>query len=74
MLEVPAEGNDPTTNYSSKLNELNAHAPIIANVAADGTITSTSVYLQDRETVWVMIEEVTRDHACHIYTLAAART
>jgi hypothetical protein len=73
-LEVPAEGDDPATNYSLKLDELIAHAPIIANVAANGTITYTSVYLQDRETVWTMIEKVTRDHACRTYIRAAAST
>jgi hypothetical protein len=73
-LEVPAEGDDPTTNYSSKLDELIASVPIIANVAADGAITYTSMYLQDQETAWTMIEEVMQDHACRTYILTAAST
>jgi hypothetical protein len=73
-LEVPAEGNDLTTNYSLKLDELITCPLIIANVVANGNITYTPMYLQDQETIWVMIEEVMRDHACHTYIRAAART
>ena len=56
------------------MDELIARAPIIANVVANGTITYTSVYLQDQETFCVMIEEVMQDHACRTYIHAAART
>jgi hypothetical protein len=74
ILEVPEEDEDPANNYTSRVDELIARAPIVDNIAADGTIAYGAVYLQDRETVWVKIEELTRDHACRTYIRAAART
>ena len=71
---VPLEADDPTTNYTSKLDELINRAPIIDAIAADGTITYNGVYLQDRETVWVKMDELTRDHASRTYIREAART
>jgi hypothetical protein len=41
--------------------ELIARSPIIETVAVNGDITYHGVYLQDRETMWVKIEQVTQD-------------
>jgi hypothetical protein len=57
-----------------KLDELINRAPIIDAIVADGTITYNGVYLQDRETVWVKMDELTRDHASRTYIREAART
>jgi uncharacterized membrane protein YgcG len=67
-IEVPAEAADPATNYSSRIDELIARAPIGAVGAENEN------YLVDRGTVWDLIESITRNDPSWTYVKAAQRT
>jgi uncharacterized membrane protein YgcG len=67
-IEVPDEVADPATNYSSRIDELIARAPIGAVGAEDED------YLVDRGTVWDLIESITRNDPSWTYVKVAQTT
>jgi hypothetical protein len=66
---VTPEVDDPPTNYSTKMKELIARAPI-----RDANGAYTQDFLADREMVWEKLSSLTREHDCWSYVRPAQRT
>lgn len=70
---VPDEDDDDADDYPSYQDELIRRAPI-EHEMQDGTFTQDPVYKVDRETVWELIDNLTRAHTCQTYVRPARKT
>jgi hypothetical protein len=65
-IEVPAEADDPATNYLMPQDKMIARAPI-----QDAAGIFMAHYITDQETVWEKLVSLTRDHTCWTYVKPA---
>ena len=71
-IDVPPEGNDPSTNYPTQQDELIARAPI--QEVRNGVTQFTPTYLTDNAKTWDLLSKITRGLNCWTYVKSAQRT
>jgi len=71
--EVPASADDPSINYESVTDEMIGRASHGTPNAA-GVWVDDPVYTQNKERVWDIIAQITREHPCWTYVKPAQRT
>ena len=68
-VEVPDSADDPATNYESATTEMIRRAPHGTEVNNDWVL--DPVYVANREKVWDIIAQITRDQPCWTYVKPA---